>query len=162
MTPRRNTSSIRSDFFAFSRFTFHAPRFTFHVSRPTFFTPLPIIPMSISLLLDQTFALQRQQVASDASGGATRTFATLLAQVPCATEPASAAISADYARRDMLVDSHVYTTANLDALVSGGVQLGDRFATGSAYFLVKAVCKFANAAVSGEVLYRVDCERRVT
>jgi hypothetical protein len=114
----------------------------------------------ISSLLDQRLSLQRQTITPDASGGSTRAFNTLLNNVACAVAPASASIAADYARRDMVVDSQVYTTADLDSLVSGGVQLGDRFTDGSANYLVKAVKKSANSAVTSEVLYEVDCERR--
>ena len=85
----------------------------------------------------------------------------MLGNVPCAVQPASASIAADYSRRDMVVDSHVYTTADLDSLITGGVRLGDRFTDGAAFYLVKAVRKSANSAVSNEVLYQVDCEKRV-
>ena len=114
----------------------------------------------ISSLLDQRLSLQRQQITPDASGGSSRTFTTLLANVACAVSPASASIAADYARRDMVVDSHIYTTADLDSLIAGGVRLGDRFTDGTNFYLVKAVLKSANSAVSNEVLYQVDCERR--
>ena len=50
---------------------------------------------------------------------------------PARSQPASASIAADYARRDMVVDSHVYTTADLDTLIPGGVRLGDRFTDGT-------------------------------
>jgi hypothetical protein len=117
--------------------------------------------MSITTLLDQRLSFQRQQISPDASGGSSRAFATLLSGVPCSISPASASIAADYARRDMVVDSHVYTTADLDSLLAGGARLGDRFTDGTNFYLVKAVLKSANAAVSSEVLYQVDCERRV-
>ena len=118
--------------------------------------------MSISALLDQRLAIQRQQVTPDASGGAARTFTTLLSNVPFSVAPTSAAISADYARRDMIVDHHLYTTADLDSIVTDGVRLGDRLTDGVVFYLVKAVKKSANAMVSSEVLYEVDCERRTT
>src|SRR5580692_7794343 len=110
----------------------------------------------ISSLLDRLLTLQRQQITPDASGGSSRSFTTLQSNLPCAISPASASIAADYARRDMVVDSHVYTTADLDSLVAGGVKLGDRFTDGTAYYMVKAVLKSANSAVSNEVIYQVD------
>jgi hypothetical protein len=114
--------------------------------------------MSISALLDKSFAYQRQSVATDASGGAVRTFATILSAVPCAVSPASAAVVADYARRDMIVTYQVYTNADLDNLVSGGAKLGDRFTDGTRFYLVKDVKKSANALVTSEPLYQLDCE----
>lgn len=117
--------------------------------------------MSLTALLDQSLTLERQSVSVDNSGGATRIFGQLLTNLPCMVEPASAKVVADYARLDMLVDYHVYTTADLDTLINGGVKLGDRFTDGSVYYLVKAVKRSANAQITNEVLYRVDCERRV-
>jgi hypothetical protein len=117
--------------------------------------------MSISILLDQSLTIQRQTITPDASGGSTRTFTALLTNVACAVSPASAAVAADYARRDMIVDSHVYTTADLDSLLTGGLRLGDRITDGTIYYLVKGVKKSANAAVSSDVIYQADCERRI-
>jgi|SRR6185437_16171273 len=116
--------------------------------------------MSISLLLDQHLTIQRQQITRDASGGATRTFATLLSGVACSVMPASTSMSGDYARRDMTVDHHIYITADLNGLIDGGLRLGDRLTDGNNFYLVKAVKKSANSMVSGEVLYQVDCERK--
>ena len=118
--------------------------------------------MSLSTLLDQRLTIQRQQVTPDASGGAARTFVALLSNVPFSVAPASAAISDDYARRDMIVDHRAYTTADLDSVLPGGLRLGDRLTDGSVFYLVKAVKKSANALVTSEALYEVDCERRVT
>ena len=117
--------------------------------------------MSLTALLDQTLTIERQSVTLDASGGSTRSFSAVLSNVPCAVAPASASVVADYARRDMVVDYHVYTTTDLDSAVSGGVKLGDRLTNGSLYYLVKAVKKSANAQITGELLYQLDCERRV-
>ncbi len=115
--------------------------------------------MSLSTLLDQSLTIERQTVTPDASGGATRTFAAILADVPCAVSPASTSVVADYAA-DMLVNYHVYTTTDLDNAVSGGVALTDRLTDGTRYYLVKAVLKSANALVSSEILYQLDCEMR--
>lgn len=115
--------------------------------------------MSISALLDQSLTLQRPTVTSDASGGSVRAFNAILNNIPCAVSPASAAIAADYARRDMVVNYRIYTNLDLDSAVSGGVQLGDRLTDGSHYYLVKAVKRSANALVTAEVLFEIDCER---
>lgn len=117
--------------------------------------------MSLSALLDQSLTIERQTVSSDASGAATRTFTTLLAGVACAVAPAAASVFADYARRDMIVNYHLYTTADLDTLISGGVRLGDRFYDGVNHYLVKAVKKSANSLIASEPLYQIDCERRM-
>jgi hypothetical protein len=114
--------------------------------------------MSISTLLDQSLVYQRQTVSTDASGGAVRTFATILSAVPCAVSPASAAVVADYARRDMIVTYHVYTNADLDNLITGGATLSDRLTDGTRFYLVKDVKKSANALVTAEPLYQLDCE----
>lgn len=116
--------------------------------------------MSLTALLDQTLTLQRQTVSADASGGSVRTFAAILNGVPCAVAPAGASDVADYARRDMIVDYTVYTTADLDTLAPGGVALGDRLTDGTVYYLIKDVKKSANAQITSEVLYRLDCQRR--
>ncbi len=116
--------------------------------------------MSLSALLDQTLTVQRQSTTADASGGTTRTFANVLSNVPCAIAPARASVVADYARRDMVVNYHVYTTTDLDAAIAGGVGLTDRLTDGTRYYLVKAVLRSANALVTSEVLYQIDCELR--
>ncbi|HEX4123742.1 MAG TPA: hypothetical protein VHY37_03385 [Tepidisphaeraceae bacterium] len=115
--------------------------------------------MSLSTLLDRSLTYQRQAITPDGSGGAVRTFATLLVAVPCAISPASAAVATDYARRDMIVDYSIYTTADLDSLLAGGPMLGDRLVDGVVYYLVKTLKKSANAAVSGLPLYQFDCQR---
>jgi hypothetical protein len=117
--------------------------------------------MSISTLLDQRLSIQRQQLTADASGGSVRSFTTLLANIPCAVSPARSAVKADYARRDIVVDHHIFTTTDLDTALSGGIRLGDRLTDGTIYYLVKGVMKSANAQVSSEILYQVDCERRI-
>jgi hypothetical protein len=115
--------------------------------------------MSFSALLDQTLALQRPTIARDASGGAIRSYNMVAGNLSCAVSPASARIVSDYARRDMLVDHHVYTTADLEALIPGGVRLGDRFTDGKNIYLVKAVKRTANKLVTNEVMYEIDCEK---
>ena len=116
--------------------------------------------MSLTALLDQTLNLERQSVTADASGGSVRSFSAVLTNVPCAVAPASASVIADYARRDMLVNYHVYTTSDLDTLVPGGVKLGDRLTNGSIYYVVKDVKKSANKQITSELLYQLDCELR--
>jgi hypothetical protein len=116
--------------------------------------------MSFSTLLDQRLSVQRQTITPDPSGGAGRSFSTLLSSVPCAVAPASASVAADYVRRDLVVDYHVYTTADLDSLLPGGLGLRDRLTDGVVFYLIKAVKKSTNAMVSSEVLYQIDCERR--
>jgi hypothetical protein len=125
------------------------------------FVPSPSFAMSLTALLDQSLTLERQTVTSDNSGGSVRTFAQIARAIPCMTEPAIAKVVADYARLDMLVNYHVYTTVDLDMVIPGGVRLGDRLASGSVHYLVKAVKKSANAQITSEVLYQLDCERRV-
>jgi hypothetical protein len=115
--------------------------------------------MSLSTLLDRSLTYQRQAISPDGSGGAVRSFITLLVAVPCAISPATAAVAMDYARRDMIVDYSIYTTADLDSLLSGGPLLGDRLVDGTVYYLVKTVKKSANAAVSNQPLYQFDCQR---
>lgn len=117
--------------------------------------------MSLTALLDQSLNLERQSVSADASGGSIRSFSAILNNLPCTVAPASASVVADYARRDMIVDYHVYTTTDLDTLVPGGVKLGDRLSNGSVYYLVKDVKKSANKQITSEPLYQLDCERRL-
>lgn len=114
--------------------------------------------MSLGALLDQVLTIERPAVAADSSGGTTRTFAAVLTGVACAVSPATAAVVADYARRDMRVDYSIFTTVDLDAVVSGGIRLGDRLTDGSVRYLLKSVKKSANKLVTAEVLYQLDCE----
>ena len=67
-----------------------------------------------------------------------------------------------YARRDIVVDHHLFTTTDLDSDLPGGIHLGDRFTDGTIYYLVKGILKSANAQVRAEVLYQIDCERRLS
>ena len=103
--------------------------------------------------------LERATITPDASGGSSRTFTQILASIPVFVEPATTKVIADYARRDMLVNYTLYTTADLDALISGGVKINDRFVDGSVHYVVKASRKNSNLQVSNEVLYQLDCER---
>ena len=116
--------------------------------------------MSLSSLLDQKLALQRQSITRDASGGLVRSFTQLLANLPCTVSPASARVVTDYARRDMIVDHHIFTTTDLDAVIAGGVRLGDRFTDGVVFYLVKAVNRTENKVISSEIVYEIDCEKR--
>ena len=116
--------------------------------------------MSLTALLDQSLTLERQSVSADSSGGSVRTFSAVMNKVPCAVAPASASVVSDYARRDMIVDYTIYTTTDLDTLVPNGANLGDRLTDGTVYYLIKAVKKSANAQITSEVLYQLDCERR--
>jgi hypothetical protein len=116
--------------------------------------------MSLTALLDRKLTLERQTVTPDGSGGSDRAFSAILSNVACAIAPAAASVVADYARLDMIVNYTVYTTADLDTLIAGGVELGDRFADGSVYYLIKTVKKSANAAITSEPLYQLDCELR--
>lgn len=118
--------------------------------------------MSISALLDQSLAYSRQIVTLDASGGAVRTFSVQVAALPCSIAPATATVAADYARRDMIVNYHIYTNADLDTLLPGGPRLGDRLTDGVTHYLVKAARKSANKLISNEAIYQLDCERRTT
>jgi len=116
--------------------------------------------MSLSSLMNVKLTLQRATTTSDASGGTTRSFTDLLADIPCLADPATTKVIADYARRDMLVNYSVYTTTDLDALLpTGGVKINDRFTDGSLFYVVKASRKNANLQISNEVLYQMDCER---
>jgi hypothetical protein len=117
--------------------------------------------MSLSALLDQSFAYERPALTPDPSGGSTRTYSQLITNLPCSVSPATAKVAADYARQDMLVNYHVYTTADLDTLLPGGPKLNDRLTSSSTHYLVKAVKKSANALITTEVLYQLDCERRI-
>ena len=117
--------------------------------------------MSLTALLDQTLNLERPTLSADASGGTIRTFAAVLSNIPCSVAPASGLVVTDYARRDMIVDYSAYTTADLDTLVPGGVKLGDRLTNGTVYYLVKDVKKNVNKQITSEVLYQLDCERRM-
>ena len=117
--------------------------------------------MSLTALLDQSFAYERATSTQDPSGGSTRTFSQLLPALPCAISPATAKVTADYARQDILVNYHVYTTADLDTLVPSGPKLNDRLTTNTTHYLIKAVKKSANALITSEVLYQLDCERRI-
>ena len=118
--------------------------------------------MSLSSLLDQKLTLQRQTVTRDASGGLVRSFTQLLANVPATVCPASAKVAADYARRDMIIDHRIYTTTDLNAVISGGVRLGDRLTDGAVFYLVKAVKRTENKVISSEIVYEIDCEKRVS
>src|SRR5690242_2465494 len=102
--------------------------------------------MSLTALLDQLLAYERPTVSADASGGSVRAFAQLLPAIPCSVTPATAKVVADYARLDMVVNYHVYTTADLDTLLpGGGPKLNDRLSAGGVHFLVRAVKKSGNA-----------------
>ena len=117
--------------------------------------------MSLSALLDQSFAYERPTPTPDPSGGSSRTYSQLLPTLPCAISPATTKVTTDYARLDMLVNYHVYTTADLDTLIPGGPKLNDRLTSSTTHYLIKAVKKSANALVTNELLYQLDCERRI-
>jgi hypothetical protein len=159
---RSAVSSFEHSSFEFdSNFEFRHSNFPMLVSSQPKPLSLTSQKMSLTALLDQSLNLERQTISADASGGTVRTFAAVLSNIPCAVGPASASVVTDNARRDMIVDYQAYTTTDLDTLVPGGVKLGDRLTNGVVYYLVKDVKKSANKQITSELLYQLDCERRI-
>ena len=113
--------------------------------------------MSLSALLDQSLSLQRATITADGSGAAVQ-VCDGIGERRVRGGAREHAVVVDYARRDVIVTYHVYTTADLDTLVAGGANLGDRLTDGTRYYLVKAVRKSANSLVSADPLYQLDCE----
>lgn len=112
-------------------------------------------------LIDQTAALERQSVSSDASAGTTKTFSTAIASVPVSIQPMKTQTIEDYMRRSINVDTTIYSTLDFDMRLSGGLKDGDRFSIGGIYFIVYGVRKQLNLVLSSEPLYEVACKRMI-
>lgn len=114
-----------------------------------------------STLIDQTANVERQTVGVDASGGTTKTFAAVITGVPVSIQPMKSQTIEEYMRRAINVDTTVYTTMDLNAMLSGGLKSGDRFNADGIYFIIYGVRKKLNLVLSPEPLYEVACKELI-
>lgn len=116
--------------------------------------------MGIAPLLTYTLTLQRSSNTQDAGGGIITSWPTALASVASSVQPASGRVRSDFAVRQQSVTHMIYTNVDLDAAVSGGVKLGDRWldAASGLYYLVRDYYKRSNPAISPEPLCVTICE----
>ena len=113
-------------------------------------------------LLDTTISIYRATLGQDAGGGTTRTFPSTptLANVPAAVQPASAREQDIWSRRDIVIDTAIYTTSDLDTLLSGGLKLQDQIKdAGGVTYVVQGFVKSLNTVISTEPLYKIVCRR---
>lgn len=112
-------------------------------------------------LLDTTINIYRATKGQDAGGGTTRTFpgTPTLANLAATIQPASAREQDLWSRRNIVIDSIIYTNADLDSLLSGGLQLFDQIkdAAGIVY-VVKGFQPWKNAVI-GDPYYKIICQR---
>ena len=117
-------------------------------------------------LMDQTASVFRAVDAKDALGGTTRTYpaTATLSNIQCAIQPASARQVDLWQRRNIVVDTMIYCVADLDALLSGGLRLTDKFvdANGGINYVVKGFTKQLNTMISDEPLYQITCQRIIS
>lgn len=115
-----------------------------------------------SSLMDQSLSVERATLGTDASGGSTRAWAPALAGIAAAVQPVSAHERDVWDRRNMRVDVAILCEADFDALLAGGLKLGDRFKDAAGiYYAVQGVERQYNRIISPSPLYRVLCERTV-
>lgn len=115
-----------------------------------------------SALLDQVVSIERQTPATDSAGGTTRTFAVALSNIPAAIQPASSRIVESFARRSISVDTMIYTTTDLNALLAGGLKAGDRIVdANSTKYVVQGVKKQLNQVLSTEPLYEIAALQQI-
>lgn len=113
-------------------------------------------------LLDQNLAYQRSIPAPDGGGGATRTWATKIAAMPCSVQSASSRTVYDFAQRGIQINRAIYTTSDLDALLAGGPGVGDRIVgLNGMYYIVQGSNRDQNLMISSEPIYRLDCQTLV-
>lgn len=130
-------------------------------------------------LLDTSMEIQRQTVGVDGSGGVNHTWATVSggSDILCSVQPLSAYAIDLYMRREISVNTMIYCTANLDAILPTGTnpdgttfsgpKLGDRFALNGAgvttgpFWVIRGVSRQSNAVLSPEPLYEIVAERRI-
>jgi hypothetical protein len=116
-------------------------------------------------LLDRTMSIQRAVLTQDAGGGTVRTYGPLspALSVPCSLQSARAATVEWFLRRNIDVDYEIYTTSDLDVLMSGGVKLTDAFVDGNGIlYAVKGVKRDQNLIISPEPIYCIACQRVVS
>ena len=114
-------------------------------------------------LIDQTARLEKQASSQDAAGGTTKTWAVVIASVPVSIQPLSSFTIDVYNRRDIQVSHAIYTTMDLDSLVSGGetgVTAAFRFNQNGTIYAVVGVKKNLNQVLSIQPLYEIIAQQR--
>jgi hypothetical protein len=111
-------------------------------------------------LLDQSLTVKRANATQDASAGTLRTFAVVIQSTLCSVQPASSHEINAWKLRSMVIDTMIYSVTDFDAVLAGGLRLGDQFidAAGS-IFNVVGVMKNLNLVLSTQPLYQVACKR---
>jgi len=113
-------------------------------------------------LIDQVLPYQRSTNTPDGAGGSTQGWTQIIAAVPVSIQPATSTDILRFAQRGIKVDFKIYTTLDLNALLSGGIRIGDRFAAPSnVYYVVRDYKRDQNFNLSSEPLYCIGCERLI-
>lgn len=112
-------------------------------------------------LIDSTAALNRLAQTQDASGGTVTTSSQVIASVGVCIQPASSRTIEDYARRDITIDTMIYSVYDFDSLLSGGLKLNDIFVQGGFNFIVQGIAKQLNLVLSSEPLYEIVARRTI-
>jgi hypothetical protein len=120
--------------------------------------------MAIADFLDRQMSVQRETVTASATGGAIRTYATIVPSLAVAVAPASDVVVAAYAQRKMKVDYTIWTSlpaAAVPANGSGrpGFLLNDKLvdAADGRTYVIQACELFRNANVGEESIYEMHC-----
>lgn len=110
-------------------------------------------------LIDTSLAYQQFSAAPDGTGGTTQSWVTVVSNFPCAIQPSSSNTVIAYAKRQITVDTAIYTTTDLDNIVTNGINSGDKLTDGSSFWIVKGFQRQQNSILSPEPIYRIDCEQ---
>lgn len=113
-------------------------------------------------LFDQALSLERATTTQDNSGGTVREWAEQADGILCAVQPASSHTIDVYARREITVTHMIYSRAEINSLVSGGLRENDRFVDAAGnYYLVRGIKRHSNLSLSLSLLYEIAAEQRI-
>src|SRR5690242_473571 len=105
------------------------------------------------MLFDKLITHERGTATKGAIGGTAWSYSTQTSNVAAAIYPAKAHVTSEYARRNIRVNYHIATDADL------GAKIGDRFNYGGAFYVVHGVGRFDNGALGSLVVVVHDCEK---
>lgn len=110
--------------------------------------------------MDKTISVQRATVTKDAGGGNLRSFATVASGLAASIQPMKGYEQDQFFRRNITVNTTVYTEADFSSLLTNGLQVEDRIIgpDGQKYVVRGGILPKSNTQISPLPLYQIACE----
>ncbi len=112
-----------------------------------------------SALMDKTISVERATTTKDAGGGTLRSFASVASGLTASIQPMRGSEQDLYLRRNITVDTTIYTEADLATLLTGGLKVEDRIIgpDGQKYVVRGGILPKSNTVISPVPLYQIAC-----